>query len=182
MHFLEILDGEIAAQERILEAHPAYIRLKALRATRDAYKSTVAQFGAAVASLAKSNDSPPKSFLSGAVPRGRGAAPSGKSLDAVSAVVEILRENGAPLRTAQLMPLIEQRGIHFSGNAPQNILSSLLSRSDDVVSKGGHIGWALASWDSEGGASATNMSPPSDVQPHSGPVEPGQEVAHDNIA
>lgn len=173
MHFLEILDSEIAAQERILEAHPAYIKLKALRATRDAYGSGVAQYGATVAAMSESNGSPPRSFLSAAAPRGRGAALSGKSLDAVSAVMEILRDAGQPLRTVQLMPLIEQRGIHFAGNAPQNILSSLLSRSPDVVSKGGHIGWALKEWDSAGDAMREGVTPPADVQPEAQGREAG---------
>ena len=173
MHFLEILDGEIAAQERVLEAHPAYVKLKALRATRDAYEATASQYGAAVAALSKSNEGPPKSLISSAAPRGRGPALSGKSLDAVSAVIEILRENGAPLRTAQLMPLIEQRGIHFAGNAPQNILSSLLSRSPDVVSKGGHIGWALKEWDSAGDDLLRGSTPPAYEQPEAQGREAG---------
>jgi hypothetical protein len=94
-------------------------------------------------------------------------------VDAVTAVVEILRGNGAPLRTAQLMPLIEQRGIHFAGNAPQNILSSLLSRSSDVVSKGGHIGWALKEWDSAGDDSSWRDTSPADAQPEAQGREAG---------
>lgn len=84
-----------------------------------------------------------------------------------------LRYAGQPLRTVQLMPLIEQRGIHFAGNAPQNILSSLLSRSPDVVSKGGHIGWALKEWDSAGDAMREGVTPPADVQPEAQGREAG---------
>ena len=69
------------------------------------------------------------------------------------------------MRTAQLLPLIEQRGISFAGNAPQNILSSLLSRSEDVVSQGGHVGWALKEWVSAGDPRADTFSSPADVQP-----------------
>lgn len=160
MHFLEMLDGEIAAQERLLEAHPAFIKLKALRATRDAYGASAASYGASVAAMSTGSDAPPKSFLSGAGSRPRGAPLSGKSLDAVSAVIEILRLHKRPIRTAPLMDLVAQRGIEFSGNAPQNVLSSLLSRSPDVVSKGGHIGWALKEWDTAGGDELGGNAPP----------------------
>jgi hypothetical protein len=160
MSFLSLLDQEIEAQERVLEAHPAYVKLKALRAARALY--------------AGSDQHPPVvARQPDAVERRRPAPSAGKSLDAVSAVIEILRETGAPLRTMQLMPLIEQRGIHFAGNAPQNILSSLLSRSPDVVSKGGHVGWALTEWDSAGGDKPGGSAPPADVQPEAQGREAG---------
>jgi hypothetical protein len=175
MHFLDLLDQEIAAQERALEAHPAYVKLRALRATRALYAGGE---GREMIASTASYDAPMRDAS-----RRRSAPPmAGKSLEAVKAVVEVLTAQRKPMRTAELLPHIIERGIVFNGDAPQNILSSLLSRSDDVVSKGGHIGWALASWDSEGGTSAASVSPPSDVQPHSGPVEPGQEVEDDNIA
>ncbi|WP_107674408.1 hypothetical protein [Pseudogemmobacter blasticus] len=162
MNFLDILNGEITAQERLLEAHPAYIKLKALRATRDAYGAAGASYGAAVASFAKGDAAPPKSFLSSAAPRSRGAPLSGKSMEAVNAVIEALRLIGAPVKTADLLDMIGKDGITFAGNAPQNVLSSLLSRSPDVVSKGGHIGWALKEWDTAGGEKLGGEPPPAD--------------------
>lgn len=171
MRFLEMLDSEIAAQERLLEAHPAFIKLKALRATRDAYGA--AQYGSTVAALSQSNASPPKSFLSASHERARGAPHSGKSLDAVSAAIEILRLHGQPIRTAPLLELVAQRGIEFSGNAPQNVLSSLLSRSPDVVSKGGHLGWALKEWNTAGGDQLGGSPPPADDQPEAQGREAG---------
>ena len=173
MQFLNLLDQEIAAQERTLELHPAYIKLRALRAARALYAETETQKRADVATAPSPRD--------GSRRRQNVPAIGGKSLEAVNAVIEILSAQGKLMRTAELLPHIVDRGIIFAGDAPQNILSSLLSRSDDVVSKGGHIGWALASWDSTGGGKPLPGSPPVDVQPHSGPVEPGQEVAHDNI-
>lgn len=160
MHFLEMLDSEIAAQERLLEAHPAFIKLKALRATRDAYAAAAPSYGSGVALVAKSNDPAPKSFLSSARERARGAPISGKSLDAVNAAIEILRLHDRPIRTAALLELVAQRGIEFAGNAPQNVLSSLLSRSPDVVSKGGHVGWALKEWDTAGDDLLGGATPP----------------------
>jgi len=145
MNFLDTLDAEIATQERILETHPAYIKLKALRSTRALYVG-----GTAPAVETKSVQ-----------PRGavRGAPLSGKSLDAVKTVVDYLRLMGSPVRTAELMSILEKDGIQFSGNAPQNILSSLLSRSPDVVSKGGHVGWALKEWE-VGGDKLGGDTPP----------------------
>lgn len=146
MNFLDTLDAEIATQERILETHPAYIKLKALRSTRALYVG-----GTTPAVEAKSVQS------RGVV---RGAPLSGKSLDAVKAVIEYLRLMGSPVRTAELMGILEKDGIQFSGKAPQNILSSLLSRSPDVVSKGGHVGWALKEWDTAGDDLLGGATPP----------------------
>jgi hypothetical protein len=155
MDFLASLDAEIAAQETILSGHPAWIKLKALRATRDVYVSGLT------------------GTQNRTVERRRSAPAAGKSSDAVSAVIDILAEHGRPLRTAQLLPLIEQRGISFAGNAPQNILSSLLSRSEDVVSQGGHVGWALKEWVSAGDPRADTFSSPADVQPEAQGREAG---------
>jgi hypothetical protein len=154
--FSQALEEEIAALERELEAHPAYAKLKALRATRELY----------------ANVTPQRPGISG-VQRSRNAALSGKSLDAVSAVIEILRDEGRAMRTAELMPLVNDRGITFSGNAPQNVLSSLLSRSSDVVSMGGHIGWALKEWDTAGSAEVGANTLPADDQPEAQGREAG---------
>lgn len=166
MNFLKTLDEEIAAQERVLAAHPAYIKLKALRVTRALYVGDYVQPDT-TGFLPQRDQSPTKS-------RGRNAPSlAGKSLDAVNAVIEILRDTNAPLRTAQLMPLIADRGITFSGNAPQNVLSSLLSRSDEVVSLGGHVGWALTEWNSAGGETLGGNAPPADDQPEAQGREAG---------
>lgn len=171
--FLQAVEAEIAALLRELKSHPSYVKMIELKRVRDLYAASDKL------SVAATTAEP----QGGSIARKKIAPPmSGKSLEAVKAVVEILAAHGKPMRTAELMGYIAARGIVFNGDAPQNILSSLLSRSDEVVSRGGHIGWALASWDSEGGASADSVSPPSDVQPHSRPVEPGQEVVDDNIA
>ncbi len=160
MNFLEILEGEIAAQERLLEAQPAYVKLKALRATRDAYVGVNGSHGHAAASLAKGHASLQESFLSSARSRARGAPLSGKSLEAVKAVIEVLRLIGSPVKTADLLDMIGKDGIFFSGHAPQNVLSSLLSRSPDVVSLGGHVGWALKEWNTAGGEKLGGDTPP----------------------
>lgn len=66
---------------------------------------------------------------------------------AVQHAVEILRHQGRPMRTIELMPLVFARGVTFFAKNKANVLSSLLSRSHDIVSKGGHIGWALREWE-----------------------------------
>lgn len=172
MDFLKSLQSEIEAQERILEAHPAYIKLKALCATRDAYRG-------AVVDVAKASGQPQKSFLSGGMLRSRSAPISGKSLDAVNTVIDYLRLMGAPARTAELMGVLQKAGIHFSGNAPQNILSSLLSRSPDVVSKGGHVGWALKEWESVKDETLDGKPSSTDHQPDAQGREAGPGVAHE---
>lgn len=146
MNFLDTLDAEIATQERILETHPAYIKLKALRSTRALYVGGPAP-------VAETKPAQSRGVV-------RSAPLSGKSLDAVKAVIDYLRLIGSPVRTAELMSILEKDGIQFSGNAPQNILSSLLSRSPDVVSKGGHVGWALTEWDTAGGDKLGGDTPP----------------------
>ena len=149
MNFLKLLDDEISAQEKILEAHPSYIKLRSLLATRSLY---VDKDGPVVAAKASSGDIAHRRINTYAL--------GGKSLDAVNAVVEILRDHSKPMRTAELMPFVSARGIFFKGNAPQNILSSLLSRSTDVVSKGGHVGWALKEWDTAGDDLLGKAPPP----------------------
>ena len=161
MTFLATLDAEIAAQEKILEAHPAYVKLKALRATRALYVQSEAS---APSQLAQ---------LFGDVPRPRAAPASGKSLEAVNTVIRILRTHRAPIRTAHLMKMLQEMGITFAGNAPQNILASLLSRTPEVVSKGGHIGWALAEWDSTGGDDLGGNPPPVEGSPEAQGREAG---------
>jgi hypothetical protein len=153
MGFLQSLDDEIATQERILESHPAYIKLKALRAARSLYVNSAATSPVAESPAASENS------------RGRSGPLSGKSLDALNAAIEILRERGSPMRTAELLPLIDERGIRFAAIAPQNVLSSLLSRSSEIVSKGRSIGWALAEWNTAGGVSSQGTSPPADSEP-----------------
>jgi hypothetical protein len=50
---------------------------------------------------------------------------------------------------------------------------SLLSRSPDVVSKGGHVGWALKEWDTAGSESSEGTPPPADDQPEAQGREAG---------
>lgn len=94
-------------------------------------------------------------------------------MEAVNAVIEVLRLIGGPVKTADLLEMIGKDGITFAGNAPQNVLSSLLSRSPDVVSKGGHIGWTLKEWDTAGGAEVGANTPPADDQPEAQGREAG---------
>jgi hypothetical protein len=156
-----MLDGEIAAQERLLEANPAYVKLKALRATREAYRVSAGNHSpSAIAMLPKVNTNAQNGFLSAIVSRTRNTPLSGKSLDAVNAVIRVLRIVGEPVKTASLLEIIRQDGIEFSGSAPQNVLSSLLSRSPDVVSKGGNVGWALKEWDTAGDDLLGGATPP----------------------
>lgn len=162
--FLQAVDAEIAALKRELLAHPAYVKMTELKRVRDLYgavdkgPSVVADMPVQAYDAARKKSAPPM---------------AGKSLEAVKVVAEILAAHQKPMRTAELMPHIIQRGIVFNGDAPQNILSSLLSRSEEVVSKGGHVGWALKAWDSAGGDMLAGSPPPADVQPEAQGREAG---------
>jgi len=77
---------------------------------------------------------------------------------AVMHALAILRERGSPIRTVELLPLVFSRGVHFSAKNKANVLSSLLSRCPEIVSLGGHIGWALREWGWASSASAMNVA------------------------
>lgn len=76
--------------------------------------------------------------------KGRIAA-SGTSYDAVQAVVSILRDAGKPIRTRDLLPMLEARGINIGGENPVTNLSGFLSRSPELEANRA-LGWHLVDW------------------------------------
>jgi hypothetical protein len=161
--FVQAIDGEIAALERELEVLPVYVKLRELKRVRSLYVHS----DVAAREHGRSNRTEPKTVHA---PHKKNAPPmSGKSLEAIKAVIGILDLFGTPMRTAQLIDQLASMGITFSGSAPQNTLSSLLSRSLEVESRGGHIGWALTKWNTAGdGAPRSNASPADDETPAQG--------------
>jgi hypothetical protein len=78
------------------------------------------------------------------------------------AVLRVAREVIAtssvlPVSTREIMDALETEGIQIAGEKPQNGVSSILSRADDIISNG-RAGWTLKSqmFGSEAGASKEN--------------------------
>lgn len=154
--FVEALEAELADLERELKSHPAFVKLTELRKVRSMY---IASMGSAAATR-----TPPVASFPPAAPRPRDRPASGKTLEALQAAEAYLDAHGKPKRTSEILRALEGNGIVFEGNAPQNTLSSILSKSDDFVSKGGHIGWALAKWGSVGDKLVSDYTSPTDVE------------------
>lgn len=72
-------------------------------------------------------------------------ASSGVSYDAVRATIRILREEGKPIRTVDLLPKLKMQGIEIGGNNPVANLSGFLSRSPELTANRS-LGWHLSEW------------------------------------
>ena len=168
MHeFLRLLDAEIADLERQLSASPIYVKLQRAKNLRDAYLITD---GAETSVAAPRHE---------AVRHARPLA-SGNSAAVLEVVKSHLRGKTRPVPTRDIMSVLKDRGVEVGGAIPQNNVSSLLSKANDIVSHG-RLGWTLADHDMEkaGDATLLGASSPASVST-STPVEPGEEVAHDN--
>jgi hypothetical protein len=77
------------------------------------------------------------------------------------------------------MDVLARNGIEIGGVKPQNSVSSLLSKTPDIISHG-RKGWTLRrDTEKAGDDTPDKETSPASVQP-STPVEPGEEVAHDD--
>jgi len=176
---------EIARLEARLRADPTFQKLETARTLLRLYTGAVAvpaQVPAeqlTAAAPARDYDRTPK----GSAKRVKRSAYDlgGMSGEAARAAIDILRaRNGEPLPTADLLEAIAKRGYVFGGTAPQNSLSSLLSKTREI--QAGRGGWILATVANE---LADNADPGEETlsanEPLSAPVEPGGEVAHEKI-
>lgn len=93
--------------------------------------------------------------------------------------IAVLTQNGGPMPTSRLRPELEARGIAIGGKDPNSTLSARLSRSTRLYNNRAD-GWWLK--EKAGDDAPEKDASPASVQPSSTPVEPGEEVAHDNIA
>lgn len=165
--FVAALQDEIADLEARLLEDPTYIKLREAKRLLDLYVNS----GRAIYRTASAFTPPAMTARPGII--------SGKSLSVVQAVKVYLIGKSDPVSTRDVMAHLASVGITFGGSAPQNTLSSILSKSPDFISNG-RAGWTLAENKLADDGVPNPGTSSADVQPQSGPVEPGQEVAHDN--
>lgn len=70
----------------------------------------------------------------------------------------VLNSLGRPVKTAELLPLLRQRGVSIEGKNPLATLSARMSNSRDFQSLG-PLGWWFRDRDIPGSSSATSDSP-----------------------
>lgn len=126
--FIAALTAEIASLERELKMHPAYAKLREAKRLLAVYTGTHTPEAA---------QTPP------APPRPSRPSASGISAEIISAVREHLAGRLHPTPTRALMDVLAQKGVEVSGSVPQNVVSSLLSKSPEFISHG-RTGWTLA--------------------------------------
>jgi hypothetical protein len=125
--FVKALDAEIADLERELEGNPTYMKLCEAKRLRAVYtKSEPAPRPATRPAPATS-----RPFSSGA-----GAA-------ILSAIRDFIADKREPTPTRDLMEWLEVSGVEVGGANPQNVVSSMLSKSPEFISHG-RSGWTLA--------------------------------------
>lgn len=165
--FMRALESEIAELERQLSASPIYVKLRRAQELRDAY---------AITDIETKGPAPaPRE-----APRAARPSASGTSAAIVDAVREYLYGKEIPVPTREIMSVLESRGIAVGGTVPQNSVSSLLSKTPDVISHG-RRGWTLDSDKEKAGDDAPGKdASPALFQPSSTSVEPDEEVAHEN--
>ena len=128
--FVEALVAEIADLEDQLALDPRHQKLRKLKRVRDLYVQAPK----------------PEPRVREPVPGSRPFA-SGASAEIIRAAKEIL--SGAatptptPTPTRQILARLAARGVAVGGTVPQNVLSSILSKSDAFKSHG-RSGWTLA--------------------------------------
>lgn len=170
MDFLTALESEIAELERQLTSSPLYVKLRRAQDLRDAYILADSRPAERVQATARDDPRPD--------PRPTRPFASGTSAAIIDAVKDHLKGRTTPTRTRDLMDMLSAKGIEVGGAVPQNSVSSMLSKSPDIVSHG-RAGWTLAEKNKAGDdAPSKDASPALTVT--STPVEPGGEVAHDN--
>ena len=171
--FLAAADLEISRLKASLARNPDFIKLQELERVREVYVGL-----ASTPSRVSQNFPAP-------LPHVAHASQSRQLLgwrdEALREVISYLTLKGAPAKTAELLDHLSDRGIVVPGKVPTNSVSSLLSKAEQVTSLGWHIGWTINSGDSVESAQPHEGLLPTDVEPFSAPVEPGGEVAHDNM-
>jgi hypothetical protein len=144
--FLNALDREVAALERQLSEHPAYRKLAELRRVRSIYTGEE-----------KTHQTLP---ITGSFQRRARAPSTGKRSEILQAILDFLREKSGPTKTADILAHVQQLGFEVGGANPSNTISSILSKSDEVDSKGWSVGWVLKDNDLTGGANKPDEGTP----------------------
>lgn len=135
--FVEALKSEIAQLERQLETHPTYVRLREAKRLLAAYTDAVSTVVTATGNLHV------RSSAQGVGEYSRPAA-SGASASIASTVRGALIHRAEPTPTREIMAILADRGVEVGGKNPQNVVSSLLSKSPEFISHG-RAGWTVSS-------------------------------------
>lgn len=167
--FLKALNGEIVDLERQLAGSPVYVKLRRAQELRDAYLITDVVTDVAQPAAVQHDPS-------------RAARPlsSGNSVIVLDAVKAYLRGRAHPMPTREIISKLGSAGIEIGGSVPQNNLSSLLSKSPDIVSHG-RSGWTLGADTEKADDAGPEQAASSASVSTSAPVEPGEEVAHEEV-
>lgn len=130
------MDGDIITR---LDAEEADLlrKLKAIRDLKAAYGVRPEDGSAAKAVTDRKASSRPKVGMEGYGPYGR---------IVVAEAMRFLLLATEPMKTRELVPMIEAMGITITGENKINALGALLGRSQDIVSHG-KAGWTLANKD-----------------------------------
>jgi hypothetical protein len=126
--FVSSLDFEIARLEQAIERVPEYVQLQGLKRIRALYP----QGGSPIPNIA---DEPTEIHKVG-----RKMAPErARALNLISSFLDIQK---SPVKTADLLVVLQQNGIDLGGAEPVNTLSALLSTSGQFQAYG-RSGWRL---------------------------------------
>lgn len=128
--FLTALEAEIAELRAALMADERYSKLIELTRILEMYRRKDVTSTAHVVSAS-------------AVTGGHRPFKSGVSAEVVRVVKDFLAGRGEPVPTRSIMQEIEAQGVTVSGSAPQNTVSSILSKAPEFTSHG-RRGWTLS--------------------------------------
>lgn len=145
-NFVDVLTAEIAALEEKLHKDPTYVRLQAAKELLSTYGSNTEVSLRAVSTKVVVGRPEVRS--------GTRPLASGMSGQIASAVREYLADKTDPVPTREIMDMLLQRGIEITGSNPQNTVSSILSKSEDIQANG-RAGWTLKRNDPPIGGSDT---------------------------
>lgn len=136
---IEQAKSDLEASRREIARLENLLRVEKERETKIAhYIEMAATYGAAKIDAMRTEMPPHRRIL-------REPPQSGMSAKVVSAAVSYLRETGHPAKTRVLLPIIEEKGYTIGGRDPVAGLSSILSRSGELVADR-TVGWRLAEW------------------------------------
>lgn len=125
--FVKALDAEIADLERELEANPTFMKLREAKRLRAVY----AGVGVTTNTSARQTNLVVRAPTSGA----------GSAI--LISARRLLDGRSAPTPTREIMDYFSSEGVEVGGANPQNVVSSMLSKSPDFISHG-RSGWTLA--------------------------------------
>jgi hypothetical protein len=119
-------------------------------------------------------------------PSARAASAPGALSETEKATAAILSELGRPVPTRELLELLAARGVKVGGQDPASTLSARLSRApslENIRQRGWWIKGRADDNNLRGDTSSALFINPGEAPAASpsAPVEPGEEVAHDNM-